>query len=147
METLIERKTLPLGDVTLHLRRRPRRSNRQGIAKVIVIVVLAILVGIAFVTMQREQKARRAADAVVTTLQDNVDAGLTPEQVHEKAGREPDVTRTPGKHRFVEEYRWKGPMNEYVVYAYYTTGATKLLEAVSMNEKMEKWEGDALKVR
>lgn len=113
----------------------------------IVIVVLAILVGIAFVTMQREQTARSAADRVLTALQDEVDAGLTPEQVHEKAGRKPDTTRTPGKHRLVEEYRWKGPMNEYVVYAYYTTGATQLLEAVSMNEKLENWEGDALKVR
>ena len=126
---------------------KSRGAQRRGIVKVIVIVILAVLVAIAFVTMQREQEARRAADTVLTTLQDNVDAGLTPEQVHEQTGREPDVTRTPGKHRFVEEYRWKGPMNEYVVYAYYTTGATKLLEAVSMNEKMEKWEGDALKVR
>lgn len=126
--------------------RRPARQ-RHGIAKVIVVVILAILVGVAFVSMQREQKARSAADTVLTALQDNLDAGLTPEQVHEQVGLEPDLTRTPGKHRFVEEYHWKGPMNEYVVYAYYTTGATKLLEAVSMNEKMEKWEGDALDVR
>ena len=34
-------------------------------------------------------------------------------------------------------------MNEYVVYAYYTTGATKLLEAVSMNETLPNWEQDA----
>ena len=122
-------------------------NRRNGIVKVIVIVVLAVLLGVAFMLMKREQEARSAADTAMETMNEILDAGLTPEEVHEKVGREPHVTREPGKHRFVEEYRWKGPMGQHTIYAYYTTGATKLLEAVSMNQKLDKWEGDALKVR
>lgn len=117
-------------------------KRRSGIVKVIVIVVLAILVGVAFMLMTQEQEARSAAEKAQSTLFDEIDSGLTPEQVHEKLGREPHETRIPGKNRFVEEYHWKGPMGKHTVYAYYTTGAAKYLEAVSINEKMEDWEGD-----
>ena len=132
--------------------RRPTAEShmsqpRNGIVKVIVIVVLAVLLGVAFMLMQREQEARAAAQTAMDSVIEVLDNGLTPEEVREKLGRKPHVTREPGKHRFVEEYQWKGPMGQHTVYAYYTTGATKLLEAVSLNQKLEKWEGDSLKAR
>lgn len=122
-------------------------EQRTGIVKVIVIVVLAVLLGVAFMLMTREQEARSAAQTAIDMLTENIDRGLTPEQVHEKLGRKPHETRIPGEHRYVEEFHWKGPMGKHTVYAYYTTGATKLLEAVSMNQTLEKWEGDSLKAR
>ncbi len=122
-------------------------GKRNGIAKVILIAVLAVIAGMAFVFMTREQEARSAAETTLATIKDHIDSGLTPEEIHEKVGREPDATRIPGQHRYVEEYHWSGPFSQHKVYTYYTTGATKLLEAVSMNQKLEDWEGDALKVR
>jgi hypothetical protein len=118
--------------------------SRFGIAKVIVVVILAILVGAAFLLMTEEQKARSACEQVHETLGDMIDSGdsPTPEEVHEAIGRKPHETRNPGRHRLVEEYHWKGPMSSHTVYAYYTTGATQLLEAVSINHKLEDWEGD-----
>ncbi len=122
-------------------------KRRAGIVKVIVIVVLAILVGVAFMLMTQEQEARAAAESAHAALVAEVDAGLTPEKVHEKLGRDPHETRIPGKNRFVEEYHWTGPMSKHTVYAYYTTGAAKFLEAASINEKMADWEGDSSDAR
>jgi|GEM_PF-4220936 len=124
-------------------------KHRNGIVKVIVIVILAVLLGVAFMLMQREQQARTASETAMETMNEILDQeqGITPEEVREKLGRKPHVTREPGKHRFVEEYQWKGPMGQHTIYAYYTTGATKLLEAVSLNKKLDDWEGDALKLR
>lgn len=118
--------------------------NRMGIAKVIVFVVLAILVGVSFTLMTQEEKARSASETVHQTLRDAIEAGEspTPEEVHEMVDRTPHEVRNPGKHRLVEEFHWQGPFSEHRVYAYYTTGATKLLEAVSLNQLMEDWEGD-----
>lgn len=122
-------------------------EKRNGIVKVILIVVLVVLAAVAFVLMTREQEAQAGAEAAMETIKEHIDSGLTPEEIREKVGRDPDETRTPGKHRFVEEYHWMGPFSQHKVYAYYTTGATKLLEAVSMNQKLDDWEGDALDVR
>ena len=116
--------------------------RRHGIGKVVVFVALAALMGAAFLFMMQEQKARAACEDVNAKLAELIEAGesLTPEEVHEKIGRTPHVSRIPGKHRFVEEYRWAGPLSSHTVYAYYETAATKLLEAVSMNQKMPEWE-------
>lgn len=118
--------------------------QRSGIAKVIVVVILAALVGAAFMIMTQEQKVRTACEQVHATLSDIIVAGdsLTPEQVHKMINRQPHEVRKPGRHRLVEEYRWKGPFSTHTVYAYYTTAATQLLEAVSLNQKMDDWEGD-----
>lgn len=127
-----------------HLRVSIMIHRRSAVAKVVVVVVLAVLVGAAFMLMTQEQKARSACEQVQQTLGDMIESGNspTPAEVHEAIGREPHVTRNPGRHRLVEEYHWKGPMSSHRVYAYYTTGATQLLEAVSINHKLEDWEGD-----
>lgn len=118
--------------------------RHRGVAKAIVIVILAAIVGASFLLMTQEQKARASASDANQSLQAKITAGesLTPEEVHQLIGRQPHVSRKPGKHRMVEEYRWKGPMGQQVVYAYYTTAATQLLEAVSLNQKFDDWEGD-----
>lgn len=118
--------------------------NRKGIAKVIVFVVLAILVGVSFMFMTQEEKARDASVKLHNTLTEVIEKGEspTPEEVHALVDRTPHETRNPGKHRLVEEFHWQGPFSEHRVYAYYTTGSTKLLEAVSLNQKMDDWEGD-----
>lgn len=129
--------------IRIQVRRDIVSKRRTGIVKVIVIVVLAILVGVAFMLMTQEQEARSAAESAHAVLVEEIDSGLTPEEVHEKLGRDPHETRIPGKNRFVEEYYWSGPMSEHTVYAYYSTGAAKYLEAASINEKMDNWEGDS----
>ena len=117
---------------------------KTGIAKVIVVVILGVLVAASFFLMTQEQNARAACEGVHQRLQDAIESGNspTPEEVQEMIDRKPHLVRNPGKHRLVEEYHWKGPFSQHKVYAYYTTGATQLLEAVSINVKMQDWEGD-----
>ena len=119
-------------------------KSRAGVGKAVIIVALAIVVGASFLLMTQEQKARAACEEVNRTLGELIEAGEspTPEEVHELIKRQPHVTRNPGKHRLVEEYHWQGPFGKQTVYTYYTTAATKLLEAVSMNAPLEEWEGD-----
>ena len=124
-------------------------KQRGGIAKVIIVVALAALVSAAFLLMNQEQKARTAAEGANTELikaldeaQDGNTSTPTPERVHDLIKRKPHVTRAPGRHRYVEEYYWKGPMGQQTVYAYYSTAAEKFLEAVSLNQKLDDWEGD-----
>ncbi len=119
-------------------------TRKAGIAKVVVVVVLAALVVLSFVLMSQEQTVRDESIAVQNKLIEAIDAGkpITDEEVHELVGRMPHETRQPGKHRLVEEYHWKGPMSSHTVYAYYTTAAAKLLEASSLNQKLDDWEGD-----
>ena len=50
------------------LKADPNMHKRNGIVKVIVIVVLAVLVGVAFTLMSREQQARRAVSYTHLTL-------------------------------------------------------------------------------
>ena len=116
--------------------------KRLGSAKLLIIVILLALVGASAWIMTQEQAARDACTAAEGILADAIESGpgLTPEEVHEKLGRKPSLERTPGKHRFVEEYRFAGPISTQIIYAYYETAATKLLEAVSVNQKMEQWE-------
>ena len=104
--------------------------------------VLICLGAAAVVLMIKEQSATASSQQVEQALGAIIDAGesLTAEEVHERIGCEPQVTRIPGKHRFVEEYRWNGPMRAHTVYAYYKTGAAKLLEAVSLNQTLPDWE-------
>lgn len=118
--------------------------TRSGIAKPVIIVILLVLVGVSFVLMTREQEAREASVAARDALVSFIDSEepTTADQVHEKLARQPHVARNPGKHRLVEEYKWSGPMSTHTVYAYYSTGATQLLEAVALNQKLEDWEGD-----
>lgn len=118
--------------------------TRSGIAKVVIIVILLVLVGVSFVLMTREQEAREASIAARDALVSFIDSEVptTADQVQEELGRPPHVSRNPGKHRLVEEYKWSGPMSTHTVYAYYTTGATQLLEAVALNQQLDDWEGD-----
>jgi hypothetical protein len=120
------------------------QRKHLGSAKPIVFIVLAILICIAAYIMVQEQNARTASMEAHNTLVDLLDSGetLTPDVVQEKVGRAPVVTRTPGKHKLVEEYTWSGPMSEHRVYAYYKTAATQLLEAVSINQEVPEWETD-----
>lgn len=115
---------------------------RQGNSRVVIAVVLVGLVGVAVVLMTQEQDARGAATAASELLIGELDSGesLTPEKIHEMLGRTPHVTRNPIKHCYVEEYHWQGPMSSHKVYAYYQTGATQLLEAVSLNRTIPERE-------
>lgn len=119
-------------------------ADRRGKTKPILMLILIAFVAGAFYLMTQEQAAREYCERINNTLAATINEpsgpGLTPKEVHEKIGVEPNVTRTPGKHKYVEEYTSKGPMDSYVVYAYYKTGATKLLEAVSLNQKLDDWE-------
>ena len=124
-------------------------NYRSGIVKVIIVVALAVIVGASSLLMMQEQKARAAAGQVNATLIQAIDdaqeanqATPTSEEVHELIGRIPHLTRQPGRHRYVEEYYWKGPMGEQKLYAYYSSAADKFLEAVSLNQKLTEWEGD-----
>lgn len=117
-------------------------NHRSGIVKVIIIVVLAALVGAAYLFMTQEQTARTASEQGMTTLGDAIDAGeqYDPEKVREVLKRDPNESRTPFKNRLVEEYIWKGPISSHTVYAYYSVAAIKILEAVSLNKKLDDWE-------
>ena len=117
-------------------------KSGSAIPKVIVAVVLAALVGAAFLWMSQEQEARAATQEIYDSLEAALDESLTMEDVHQRLGREPNVTREPFKKRIVEEYTYKGPLQEHTVYAYYSVAATKLLVAVTINQKSEKWETD-----
>lgn len=119
-----------------------RSEGRRGNSRVIIAVVLVCLVGVSVQLMSQEQAARDAASTASELLEAVLDSGesLTPETIHEKLGRTPDLTRKPAPHRYVEEYHWQGPMSSYKVYAYYQTGATKLLEAVSLNQTISERE-------
>ena len=114
--------------------------KKSGIVKVIVIVALAALVGAAFLFMTQEQSARNGTQEIYDSLSRAVDDHLTNEEVHKRLGRGPNQTRTPSKHRLVEEYTLKGPFESHTVYAYYTVAATKILEAASLDQKLESWE-------
>ena len=107
-----------------------------GIVTGVFIVALVVL-------MSGEQSARSASQSAHSTLEQIIMAGgamPTDQEVHEKLGREPDITRIPAKHRLVEEYRWSGSYSTYTVYVYYMTAATKLLTAVSLNTTMSDLE-------
>ena len=117
-------------------------KSGSAIPKVIVAVVLAALVGAAFLWMSQEQEARAATQEIYDSLEAALDESLTMEDVHQRLGREPNVTREPFKKRIVEEYTYKGPLQKHTVYAYYSVAATKLLVAVTINQKSEKWETD-----
>jgi len=120
------------------------RNNKQrrGIVKVVIIVILAALVGAAYLFMTQEQAARTASEQAMSTLGDAIDAGeqYEPDKVREVLNREPNESRTPFKNRLVEEYIWKGPFSSHTVYAYYEVAAIKILEAVSVNQKLADWE-------
>lgn len=111
-------------------------------ARPLLMLGIAIAVGIAAYLMLTEQECRNQSQTIFRQLTGVIDSGesLTPEQVHEQVGREPDATRNPGPHKLVEEYTWKSQLGEQKVYAYYRTGATQLLEAVSINQKLDSWE-------
>lgn len=116
--------------------------RKSGIAKVVVVVVLAALVGAAFLLMTQEQTARSSAQQIYDSLSASLDDQLTANDVHEHVGRNPNKTRTPSKHRMVEEYTFKGPFESHTVYAYYSVAATEFLEATSLGQKLDKWESE-----
>lgn len=111
-----------------------------GFAKVIVVLVLAALVGVALYLMVQEQGAREYCEGISSKLEAAIDEGLTPEQVHERIGAEPTKMRNLGKYKNVEEYSAQGPMNSYTVYVYYRKAATQFMEAVSANQTLPDWE-------
>ena len=114
----------------------------RGIVKVIVVVILAILVAASFMFMSKEQGARRSAELATNKLVQIIDEEkqFGPDQVQQTLGVKPTNTREPNRHRLIEEYTWHGPFSEHTVYAYYGVAATKILEATSMNQKMDDWE-------
>lgn len=134
---------------TIFLRKLvPMLRHRAGVLKVILVVALAVIVGASTLFMVQEQKARSQAEQANASLiraidQAQVDnqATPTPKEVHELIGRQPNLTRVPARHRYVEEYYWKGPMGEQRLYVYFSTAADKFLEAVSLNHKLDQWEG------
>ena len=116
--------------------------QRHGIVKVILIAILAALVGAAYLFMTQEQTARTESEKAMSTLGKAIDDGeqYEPDKVREVLNREPNESRTPFKNRLVEEYTWKGPFSSHTVYAYYTVAAIEILEATSLNQKLEDWE-------
>ena len=106
-------------------------------------MVLAALVGAAFLFMTQEKSARAASEQAMATLGDVVDSSddpYEPEKVREVLGREPNESRSPSKNRLVEEYVWKGPFSSHTVYVYYSGATIKVLEAVSLNQTLQDWE-------
>lgn len=122
----------------------PHNLARSGavIGRVIVAVILAALVGAAFLLMSQEQQARSAAEDLFNRLSPSLDSNLTIDEVHELTGRGPNATRTPSKHRLVEEYTFKGPIEPHTVYVYYSVAATRIYSAISINQKNEEWESE-----
>ena len=114
----------------------------RGIVKVIIVVILAVLVAASFLFMTQEQRARGLAEDTVDQLGQIIDEQkqLGPEEVHQAIGCEPTNVRQPNRKRLIEEYTWKGPFSEHTVYAYYEVAATQILEATSLNKKMDDWE-------
>ena len=110
------------------------------LGKVIIALVLAALVGAAFLWMSQEQQARQAAQGIYDALEAALDDSLTDADVHDRLGRQPNVIREPFRKRLVEEYTFKGPFQEHTVYAYYSVAAAKILEAVTINQISETWE-------
>ena len=115
-------------------------SKRSGIAKAVIAVVLIALAAAAFLFMTQEQKARDMAETACQKLSDKIDEGLGPDEVHQLLNVEPSNVREPNKNRMIEEFTWRGPFSEHTVYAYYQVAATKLLEATSLNKKLDEWE-------
>ena len=90
----------------------------------------------------KEVAARSASQDAFDLLTTRLDTmeGMTPEEVQAVIGLSPEATRTPAKHKLVEEYKWAGPFGTYTLYVYYRTAATQLMEAVSLNERLADWE-------
>ena len=90
----------------------------------------------------KEVAARSASQDAFDLLTSRLDLmeGMTPEEVQSAIGLTPVATRTPAKHKLVEEYQWTGPFDNYTLYVYYRTAATQLMEAVSLNKKLPDWE-------
>lgn len=114
--------------------------QKRGAAKSIVSIVLFLLLLVAGFVLVKESGARSHAQNVADTLNAELNNGPTDEEVHEILGLTPTATRTPGHRKYVEEYTVQGMLNTFTVYAYYRTGAAKLLEAVSVNETIPEWE-------
>ena len=110
--------------------------------KLVLGVVVCVVAVVAIVLSIQEQQIRMTSEAAHATLEQALanEESVTDAEVHQRLGREPSVVRVPAKHRLVEEYHWAGNFRTYTVYVYYTTAATKLLTAVSMNEPMPEWE-------
>ena len=115
-------------------------KHGSAIVKAIIAVILAAMAGAAFLWMSQEQQARASAQTIYDSLADAVEEQLTVDQIHERLGRLPNDSRTPFKNRLVEEYTYQGPFDSHTVYAYYSVAATKILEAVSIDQKLTEWE-------
>ena len=109
--------------------------------RLIVRFVLCAAVVVAVILYNQEQRVRHAAENLHQALGELIVAGkpVTDLQVHEHLGREPDESRRLKEHRWVERYDFPGNFSTYTVYAYYTTAATKLLTATSINQEHPDW--------
>lgn len=116
--------------------------RKRGAAKPIVMIVLLVLLLVAGVVLIKEAGAQGKAHSIADILNLELNNGPTDEEVHEKLGMTPTTTRNPTPRKYVEEYSNKGLLRTYTVYAYYRTGAANFLEAVSVNEKIPKWESE-----
>ena len=113
---------------------------KRGAAKSIVTVVLFLLLLVAGFILLKEAGAQGHCQSIADTLELELSNGPSDEKVHEILGLTPTKTRTPGPNIYVEEYSKGGPLKNYTTYAYYRTGAVKLLEAVSVNQTIPEWE-------
>ncbi len=115
----------------------------RGAAKPVVLIVLLVVLLLAGLVLIKEAGAQGKAHSIADVLNLELNNGLTDAEVHEKLGMTPTATRKPTPQKYVEEYSSKGLLRTYTVYAYYRTGAANFLEAVSVNEKIPKWESQS----
>jgi hypothetical protein len=117
-------------------------GKKTSLVKLGAVLAVAAIAGLAILVATKESRARSASQQAHDVLASVIDAGdtLTDEQVHGRLGRLPNRKWRPAKHRLVEEYRWSGSSGSHTVYVYYTTGAARLLTAVSLNQMLPDWE-------
>ena len=116
-------------------------GQKSSAAKLLLAALTCVFVVAAVLLSRHEQRVRSASEEAHQILDQIIAAGetLTDAQVHERLQRDPVASYRPGRNKYVEEYHWAGNFDTYKVYVYYTSAATKLLTAVSINQEHPDW--------